>query len=132
MAWIIGLAIAGVLVTSASAQKVHAPKQEWQVMIAGLSDVQDMTAALMVFDMKRIESTANELATREEFISKIDQLPDAVKEGHADVGKAARELAEVAAFGEEQEVNKALGAVTAACTACHYDYRDKKRRDKMQ
>ena len=124
MAWIIGLAIAGVLVTSASAQKVHAPKQEWQVMIAGLSDVQDMTAALMVFDMKRIESTANELATREEFISKIDQLPDAVKEGHADVAKAARELAEVAAFGEEQEINKALGAVTAACTACHYDLRD--------
>jgi cytochrome c556 len=132
MAWIVGLIFSAVLVTSASAQKLQAPKQIWQAMIAALSDVQDMTASLMVFDMKRIESTATELATREEFFSKIDQFPDAVKEGHAKVAKAAQELAEAAAFGDEQEVNTALGNVTAACTACHYDVRDKERRDKMQ
>ena len=132
IAWIAGLVIAGVLVTNASAQKVHAPKQVWPAMIANLSDLQDMTASLMVFDMKRIESTANELAAREEFISKIEQLPDAVKEGHAEVAKAAQALAEIAAFGEEQEVAKAIGQVTAACTACHYDLRDAERREKME
>lgn len=132
VAWITGLVVAVALATAASAEKVHAPKQIWQSMIAGLSDLQDMTASLMVFDMKRIESTANELAARHEYISTIDQLSDAVKEGHAEVAKAAKTLAEVAALGEEQDVTKAMADVTATCNACHYDVRDKKRREEMQ
>jgi cytochrome c556 len=80
--------------------------------------------------MKNISQ--RQLAEREEFISTIDQLSDAIKEGHAEVAKAARTLAEVAAAGEEQEVTKAMADVTAACTACHYDVRDKKRREEMQ
>ena len=126
------LLVAGIGITTASAQKVHAPKQIWQAMVAGTSDLQDMTAALMVFDMARIESTANELATREEFISKIDELPDAVKEGHAKVAEAAQGVAVAAASGEEQEVATALSQVVSACTSCHYDLRDKKRREKME
>ncbi len=126
------LAATGVAATSASAQKIHAPKQVWQAMVAGLSDIQSMTAALMVFDMTSIEATANELAAREDFISKIDELPDAVKEGHAQVARAAESVTLAAAAGEEQDVSSALAEVTAACSSCHYDLRDKKRREKME
>jgi cytochrome c556 len=101
-------------------------------MIAGLSDIQSMTGALMVFDMTSIESTATALAAREDFISKIDELPDAAKEGHAKVARAAEDVALAAAAGEEQEVSAALAEVTSACSSCHYDLRDKKRREKMQ
>ena len=126
------LVATGVAATTASAQKVHAPKQIWQAMLAGTSDIQDMTAALMVFDMQRIETTANELAGREEFISTIEELPDAVKEGHAKVAEAAKGVMVAAASGEEQEVATAIGEVVSACTACHYELRDKERREKMQ
>ena len=126
------LAAMGLAATTAFAQKVHAPKQIWQAMIAGTSDIQDMTAALMVFDMQRIETTANELAQRHRYISQIDELPDLVKEGHVKVADAAEGIVVAAASGEEQDVSSALGEVVSACTACHYDLRDKKRREKME
>lgn len=125
------IAILGVFGT-ATAQKMHAVKGEWKAMVAGLSDIQDITASLMVFDMDRIASTADELAQREQFISEIASLPDAVKEGHAKVAQAAEELAGAALTGEEQEVTAGIADVIAACNACHYDVRDEKRRQKMQ
>ena len=93
---------------TAAAQKLHAPKGIWQAMGAGLSDVQDITASLMVFNMDRIATTADELAQREVFISEIASLPDAVKEGHAKVAEAAEELAGAALTGEEQEVTAGI------------------------
>ncbi len=125
------IAILGVFGT-ATAQKLHAPKGIWQGMGAGLSDVQDITASLMVFNMDRIATTADELAQREQFISEIASLPDDVKEGHAKVAEAAEELAGAALAGDEQEVTAGIADVIAACTACHYDLRDEERRQKLQ
>ena len=87
---IVFLAVAGLTSSSASAQKLHAPKQVWQAMIAGLSDIQSMTGALMVFDMTSIESTATALAAREDFISKIDEKASLRERGH-DVDALAAE-----------------------------------------
>lgn len=48
------------------AQKTHAPKAVWKGMIANLSDIQGITAALAVFDMKRAAMFADSLAARDE------------------------------------------------------------------
>lgn len=129
---IVGLVAAWGVFGTAAAQKLHAAKGIWQGMGAGLSDVQDITASLMVFDMDRIATRAGELAEREQYISQIASLPDAVKEGHTKVAEAAEELAGAALTGEEQEVAARLKDVIAACTTCHYDLRDKERREKLQ
>lgn len=130
---IVGLAtVLGLFLGTAVAQKLHAPKQVWQAMIAGLNDINDINGSLMVFDMNRIVARATELAEREKSISEIESLPEAVKEGHAKVAQAARELAAAAQTGEEQDVISKTGDVIAACTACHYDLRDEERRQKLQ
>ena len=129
---IVGLITAAGILGTAVAQKLHAPKGVWQGMGAGLSDVQDMTAALMVFNMDRIAARATELAAREVYISEIASLPDAVKEGHLKVAQAAEELVGAAIAGEEQEVSARIADVVSACTTCHYDLRDEERRQKMQ
>ncbi len=106
-AWVLGLLLVSVSVGGAHAERILAPKAIWQGMSAGLTDIQTMTASLMVYDMQRIEMVANELAAREEYIAGIEQLPDVVKEGHAEVAKAAKVLAEAAAFGDDQAVTVA-------------------------
>ena len=117
---------------SAMAQKMHAPKGIWKGMLASLSDIQGITSALTVFDMKRASMFADALVKRETFVSKMEQLPKAVRDGHAKVADAARELAAATRSGDEQEISTQIGAVLAACSACHYDLRDKKRRAKLQ
>jgi len=114
----------------AIAQKKHAPKPVWGAMVSGLSDIQNMTAALMVFDMERIEKTAEELQKRETFISKIEQLPEPVRKGHAVVAEAAAKLVAVAKTGEEDDIANAINDVVLTCNACHYDLRDAERRKK--
>jgi len=114
----------------AMAQKKHAPKPVWGAMISGLSDIQNMTAALMVFDMKRIEKIADELQKREAFISKIERLPEPVRKGHAVVADAATKLVAAAKTGEEDAVANAINAVVLTCNACHFDLRDAERRKK--
>ncbi len=117
---------------SAMAQKMHAPKSVWKGMVASLSDIQGITAALAVFDMQRAAMFADALVKRETFVSNMEQLPKAVRDGHAKVAVVARELAAATKSGEEQEISLKIGEVLGACSACHYDVRDKKRRDKMQ
>ena len=47
--------------TYAIAEKKHAPKPVWGAMVGGLNDIQGITAAMMVFDMKRAAKIAKEL-----------------------------------------------------------------------
>ncbi len=117
---------------SVMAQKKHAPKGVWKGMLASLNDIQSVTAALAVFDMERATMFADALVKRETFVSKVEQLPKAVRDGHAKVADAAKELAAATKSGDEQEISVKIGAVLGACSACHYDVRDKKRRDKME
>lgn len=117
---------------TATAQKVHAPKGVWIGMAANLSDLQDIMASLMVFNMERIASTATELAEREIWVSQLPGMPDADKKGYEKVAEAAKELAAAARTGEEKDVNARLSDVVAACSACHYDLRDQKRRQKLE
>ncbi len=117
---------------SVMAQKKHAPKGVWMGMSANLSDIQGITAALTVFDMERAAMLADELVKRETFVSNMQQLPQSVRDGHAKVLDAAKELAAATRSGDEQEISVKIGAVLGACSACHYDLRDKKRRDKME
>ena len=117
---------------SVMAQKKHAPKGVWKGMLASLNDIQSVTAALAVFDMERATMFADALVKRETFVSKMEQLPKAVRDGHAKVADAAKELAAATRTGDEQEISAQIGAVLGACSTCHYDVRDKKRRDKME
>ncbi len=117
---------------AAVAQKKHAPKAVWGAMVGGLNDIQNITAALMVFDMKRAAKIAEELQQRETYISNIETLPEQVKKGHGKVAEAAAKLVSAANSGEERDVANAINGVIQACTACHYDVRDAERRKKMK
>ncbi len=114
------------------AQKKHAPKGVWKGMIANLSDIQGITAALAVFDLERATTIADGLVKRERFVSTLERLPEAVRKGHAKVADVAEELAAATRSGDEQEISMKIGAVLAACSSCHYDVRDAERRKKME
>ncbi len=114
------------------AQKKHAPKGVWKAMVASLNDIQSITGALAVFDMERATTIADGLVKRETFISKMDQLPEAVRKGHGKVADAATELAAATRSGDEQEISMKIGAVLAACSACHYNLRDAERRKQLE
>lgn len=114
------------------AEKKHAPKGVWKGMLASLGDIQGITAALTVFDMKRATMFADGLVARERFVSNIERLPKAVRDGHAKVADVAEELAAATRSGDEQEISIKIGAVLAACSACHYDLRDAERRKKLE
>jgi len=117
---------------AAMAQKKHAPKPVWGAMVGGLSDIQGITAAMMVFDMKRAATIAETLQKRETYISGIERLPEPVRKGHGKVAEAAATLVAAAKAGEEKDVANALAGVMNACNACHYDLRDAERRKKMK
>ena len=117
---------------TAMAQKKHAPKPVWGAMVAGLNDIQNITAALMVFDMKRATKIAEELTARETFISKIQRLPEPTRKGHGKVAEAAAKLVAAAKSGEENDVANGINGVMQACSACHYHLRDAERRKKMK
>ena len=114
------------------AEKKHAPKGVWKGMLASLGDIQGITAALAVFDMKRATMFADGLVARERFVSNLERLPKAVRDGHAKVADVAEELAAATRSGDEQEISIKIGAVLAACSACHYDLRDAERRKKLE
>ncbi len=114
------------------AQKKHAPKGVWKGMIANLSDVQGITAALAVFDMKRATMFADSLAKRERFVSTIERIPEAQRKRYAELADIAEELAAATRSGDEQEVSMKIGKVLAACSSCHYNVRDAERRKKME
>ncbi len=117
---------------AAMAQKKHAPKHIWRAMIAGLTDIQSITAAMMVFDMKRAVRDAKALQGREAYISKMEQLPATTRKGHGVVADAAAKLVAAAEAGDEQRMAAALGEVVQACNACHYERRDAERRKKLK
>ena len=128
LAFCVTLGVAG----TAEAQKKHAPKLIWQGMIANLTDVQGITAALAVFDMKRAASIAEGLAKRERFLSTLEQVPEADRKRYAKVADIAEELAAATRLGDEQAISMKIGEVLAACSSCHYNVRDAERRKKMQ
>lgn len=130
----IAVALGAALISSevAVAQKKHAPKPAWGAMVGGLNDIQSITAAMMVFDMKRAEQIAEGLQKRETYISGIEMLPPPVRKGHGKVAEAAAVLVAAAKSGEEKDVASALTGVMNACNACHYDLRDAERRKKME
>ncbi len=117
---------------TAVAQTKHASKGIWKGMIANLSDVQGITAALAVFDMKRATMFADSLAKRERFVSTIERLPEPVRKRYAELADIAEELAAATRSGDEQEISMKIGKVLAACSSCHYDVRDAERRKKME
>ncbi|MBL4908087.1 MAG: cytochrome c [Sneathiella sp.] len=130
----IAVAIGATLVFAgaAVAQKKHAPKPVWGAMVAGLNDIQSITAAMMVFDMKRAATIAEGLQKREAYISGIEMLPPAARKGHGKVADAAAILVAAAKSGEEKDVANAINGVMQSCNACHYDIRDAERRKKMK
>jgi len=128
LAFCITLGVTGTVV----AQKKHAPKGVWKGMVANLSDIQGITAALAVFDMERATMIADMLVKRERFVSTLERLPEVVRKGHAKVADVAEELAAATRSGDEQMISMKIGAVLAACSSCHYDVRDAERRKKLE
>ncbi len=114
------------------AQKKHASKGVWKGMIANLTDVQGVTAALAVFDMELATMFADALAKRERYVSTIEQIPEPVRKRYAKLADIAEELAAATRSGDEQEISMKIGAVLAACSSCHYDVRDAERRKKLE
>ena len=68
VAFCVTLGAAGTVV----AQKKHAPKGVWKGMVANLSDIQGITAALAVFDMERATMFADGLVEREKYVSNLE------------------------------------------------------------
>ncbi len=132
LAILLAFGLTPVFTGTALAQKKHAPKPVWGAMVAGLNDIQSIAAALTVFDMKRAAKIADGLAARETYISNIARLSEKTRKGHAKVATEAKLLADAARAGEEQKMATQIGAVLAACSACHYDLRDAERRKKMK
>ena len=114
------------------AQKKHAPKGVWKGMIANLTDVQGVTAALAVFDMERATMFADSLAKRERYVSTIEQIPEPVRKRYAELADIAEELAAATRAGDEQAIAMKIGKVLAACSSCHYNVRDAERRKKLE
>ncbi len=114
------------------AQKKHAPKGVWKGMLANLSDVQGITAALAEFDMKRATMFADSLAKRERFVSTIERIPEAQRKRYAELADIAEELAAATRSGDEQAISMKIGKVLAACSSCHYNERDAERRKKLE
>ncbi len=117
---------------TAVAQKKHAPKGIWQGMIANLTDVQGVTAALAVFDMERATMFADSLAKRERFVSTIERIPEPVRKRYAELADIAEELGAATRAGDEQAIAMKIGKVLAACSSCHYNVRDAERRKKLE
>ena len=128
LAFCVTLGVTGTVV----AQKKHAPKGVWKGMVANLSDIQGITAALAVFDMERATMFADGLAARERFVSTIEQIPEADRKRYAEVVVVAEELAAATRSGDEQMISMKIGAVLAACSSCHYNVRDAERRKKLE
>ncbi len=114
------------------AQKKHAPKAIWKGMIANLTDVQGVTAALAVFDMKRATMFADSLAKRERFVSTLKFIPKPDRKRYAELADIAEELAAATRAGDEQAISMKIGKVLAACSSCHYNVRDAERRKKLE
>ncbi len=114
------------------AQKKHASKGVWKGMIANLTDVQGVTAALMVFDMERATMFADSLAKRERFVSTIERIPEPVRKRYAELADIAEELGATTRAGDEQAIAMKIGKVLAACSSCHYEVRDAERRKKLE
>ena len=85
LAFCVTLGVSG----SAVAQKKHASKGVWKGMIANLTDVQGVTAALAVFDMERATMFADSLAKRERFVSTIERIPEPVRKRYAELADIA-------------------------------------------
>ncbi len=117
---------------TAVAQKKHASKAIWKGMVANLSDIQGITAALAVFDMKRATMFADSLAKRERFVSTIERIPEPVRKRYAELADIAEELAAATRSGDEQMISMKIGKVLAACSSCHYNVRDAERRKKLE
>ena len=101
-------------------------------MLANLSDIQTITAALAVLDMPRVAQTADALAARETFVSTLEMLPEVVRTRHGAVAKLATAMADAARAGEDGQVATKIGEVLAACSSCHYDLRDAEARKAME
>ncbi len=128
VAFCVTLGVTGTVV----AQKKHASKGVWKGMLANLSDIQGITAALSVFDMERATMIADRLAARERFVSTIERIPKADRKRYAELADIAEELAAATRAGDEQAISMKIGKVLAACSSCHYEVRDAERRKKME
>ena len=61
---------------TAMAQKKHTPKTVWMAMLAGVNDIQSITGALVVFDMKRAAEIAGmKYTTFWEMARRLDVAP---------------------------------------------------------
>ena len=101
--------------TSVQAQKKHTPKPVWGAIVGGLNDIQNITAAMLVFDMKRAAKVAAELQGREAYISNIKRLPQVVRDGHAKVAAAATKLVAAAKSGAKSRMSRLPSAASCRC-----------------
>ena len=114
------------------AERGHAPKAIWKGMLANLSEVQGIASAVSVFDMKRATELAEQLTKRQHFLAGWEKVPEKWRKSYGELAEVTDGLLAAAKAGDEQETSLRLGKVLAACSACHYDLRDAKRRAKMK
>jgi cytochrome c556 len=115
-----------------SAERTHAPKGVWVGMMANLSEVQGIASAVMVYDMKRATDLAKQLADRQRYVASLDSVKGDWKKSYEELAKVADELHAAAAAGDDQQTLVKLGEVLTSCNSCHYDLRDKKRREEKK
>jgi hypothetical protein len=130
IAMLLAFGVTAGLATSALAQRKHTPKFVWKLMVAGLNDVQGIVGALAVFDMDRITRIAGDFSKRERFVSNVKRLSEETRRLHGAIADLAGEISDAAMKGEEQVIAKKIGEILSTCALCHYNSRDKERREK--
>ena len=126
---VVGLSCVLMASPAVGEERKHAPKGVWIGMMANLGDIQGITNAIMVYDMKRAATHAKQLADRQKYVLSLDFIKGDWRKSYEELGQVAGELHAAAAAGDDQQTIVKLGDVLAQCNACHYDLRDKKRRE---
>jgi cytochrome c556 len=70
-----------------------------------------------------------QLTNRQRYVAGLDSVKGEWKKRYEQLGTAAGELQAAAAAGDDKKTLVKLTEVLAQCNACHYDLRDKKRRE---
>ena len=132
---ILAMLLAFGIMASFAASTLAQPRKHvtsgWIKKMADYSDdVKNMVSSLSVFDMKRLADIADQLAAKAEKDAKRPRKTTTLNEAFDKLIAPSQALAAAARAGDDTLAAEKLGDILKACNACHYDVRDKKRREK--
>ena len=122
--------MAGLAGSTLAQPRKHVTSGWIQKMAGYLGDTQNIISALATFDMKRLADTADQLAAKAETDAKRPRKTTTLNEAFDKLIAPTRALAAAARAGDDTLAAEKIGDILKACSSCHYNVRDKKRREK--